>query len=114
MRHHDNGHAVLVEPPQKFHDFTGCFGVQVAGRLIGQQNRRFVYDGPGNGHPLFFTAGYLIGQPPGFVKQAHLSQRSFGHFQFFASGGFDNRQRQHDIFNNRQIGHQMKTLKYEP
>jgi len=36
---------------------------------------------------------------------------SFGHFPFFIPAGLYHCQGQHDIFHNRQIGHQMKALK---
>ena len=60
--HHDDRLASLVESPQQGHDLVGRHGIQVAGRLVGQDDVRVVDQGPGDGHPLAFPAGEL-GRP---------------------------------------------------
>ena len=40
MRHHDDGHAALVELTQNLHDPLRHLRVQVSGRLVSQQQGR--------------------------------------------------------------------------
>ena len=54
--YHDDGHPLLVESVEQLHDFPAGFGVEVAGGFIGQQNRRLVNDGAGDGNALIFSA----------------------------------------------------------
>lgn len=61
MGHHDDGLAFSMQFIKQLHDFPGCFGVQVAGGFIGQQNRWLTYQGPGNGYPLALATGQFIG-----------------------------------------------------
>lgn len=114
MGDHDDGHSTVVELPQQIHYFPAGPGIQVPCRFIGQQNRRLVYDGPGNGDPFFFTAGYLVWQTMALALETDGGQGGLGHQPLFFTGGFDDRQRQHDIFDYREVGHQMKALKNEP
>jgi len=50
----------LVEPGKNIHDLCAIPGIKVAGRLIGQDDRRFVNQSPGNSHSLHLAAGQLI------------------------------------------------------
>ena len=56
----------------KQRDHLGGRGaVEVPGRLVGQQQRRPMDDGPGDGHPLLLAAAELVRPVPGAVAQAH-------------------------------------------
>ena len=58
--------------------FRSGVRVEVAGRLVGQQDAGAVDQGPGDGHPLLLSAGKLAGmgvQPP---APPHLHQRLAG------------------------------------
>ena len=51
MGDHDNRLAeLLVESLHQIEDFVGAFGVEIARRLIGDQDVRISYDGAGNGN----------------------------------------------------------------
>jgi hypothetical protein len=58
VRHHERGPA-LHEPPQRLLDEDLALGVQRAGRLVEQQDRRVAQDRPGEGDPLALSAGQL-------------------------------------------------------
>jgi hypothetical protein len=59
---HD-GHALLgVQRLEQRHDLLAGAGVEVAGRLVGQQHLRVADQGAGDGHPLLLAAGQL-GRP---------------------------------------------------
>jgi hypothetical protein len=50
---HDHRRAVVpVEAPEDLHDLVAHLGVQVAGRLVGQEQLRTPHDRARDGHPL--------------------------------------------------------------
>ena len=51
----------LMKLSEDLHDFTTGVGIEVAGRLVGQQNRRFVHQRPRNRHTLLLTTGEFRG-----------------------------------------------------
>src|SRR5919199_1394131 len=61
---HHHGPSGLVEPVEDVEYMGGGGGVEVAGRLVGQDDRWTGGDGPGDGHPLLLAAGELRGQVP--------------------------------------------------
>ena len=56
--HHDGG-ALVVQGAQKFHHFLAVHGIQVAGRLVGQDQRLVADNRPGHGHALLLAARKL-------------------------------------------------------
>ena len=58
---HDGDPALGVEPFQDGHDLGAGAGVEVAGRLVGEQQRRVADERAGDGDPLLLTAGHLRG-----------------------------------------------------
>src|SRR5437660_12616406 len=59
MRDHDDGIALRMQAVHERHDLVASLGVQVAGGLIGQDDRRIVDESARNGHTLALTAGEL-------------------------------------------------------
>ena len=53
--------AVMFDVLEHLEDDLRVFGVQVAGRFVGQQNRGLVDDGPCQRHPLLLASGELGG-----------------------------------------------------
>jgi len=59
--HDDHGDAfVVVELPQRDHDFIGRSGIEVAGRFVRQEQRRLIDQGAGNGDTLLLATGHLL------------------------------------------------------
>ena len=55
---HDDRHILLcVQQPQKLHDLQRALGVQIARRLIGQNDLRIADQSPRDGDPLLLAAG---------------------------------------------------------
>ena len=52
---------LLVDLAEQLVDGVGVHGVQVAGRLVGQHERRAVHERAGDGHALLLPAGELVG-----------------------------------------------------
>ena len=60
------------EHPQNVH---AGVRVEVAGRLVGQDQRGLVHQRPGNGHALLLPARHLRRLVVGAVGQAHVPQQ---------------------------------------
>ena len=107
----------LAERPaklrQQVEDFVGGMGVQVAGGLVGHDERGVGDDGPGDAHTLLLAAGELaramihaVGEADQFQGREHLA----------APLGRRQRQQQQgqlDVFIGRQHGQQMVELEDE-
>src|SRR5512143_1647567 len=61
VRHEDNRDVgFLVQSNKEFHDLAAGLGVEIAGGFVRKDDRRIVYERPGNGNPLLLAAGELI------------------------------------------------------
>lgn len=67
---HD-GFALLLELFERVHHRIAGFGVQVAGRLVAENQRRVLYQRSGDGHALHLTTGEFIG----FAVEQFRTQR---------------------------------------
>ena len=54
------GVALLIEAFEKRHDLFAGFGIEVTGRLVGQDDRRIVDQGAGDGDALALPAGEFV------------------------------------------------------
>lgn len=80
VRHHDNGLAMVrVQRLQEVEDLVTRLAIQVAGRLVAQQQRGVGDDGAGNTDPLFLSAGELprivfrpLRQPDHRQRRGHM------------------------------------------
>ena len=75
---HHHGGAGAVDPVEQLHDAHRGGGVEVAGRLVGDQDHRPVDEGPGHRDALLLAARELVGQPVGLGVEAHLLE-GLGH-----------------------------------
>jgi hypothetical protein len=93
VRDQHDGDAVRVEFSEQAHDFLAGMAVEIAGRLIGQNQPWCVDQCAGNRHALLLAAGNPVGQgfgilaqpdpveqlarlrPPRFLVQAGINQR---------------------------------------
>jgi hypothetical protein len=71
---HDRGPGGVQLAQQTEYGLPGS-GVQVAGRLVRQQDRRFADHRPGHRHPLALTAGQLVREVVDAVAEADPFQR---------------------------------------
>src|SRR2546428_4343629 len=60
VRRHHHGRPTRVDLQQQLDDLPRGRRVQIAGRLIGEEDPWIVDKRPGDGHPLLFTAGQLV------------------------------------------------------
>src|SRR5262245_15920705 len=72
--HDDNGGAGPVDPVEHLHDPDGGVGIEVSGRLVGQQQRRVVDERTGDGETLLLAARKLVGEALDLVGEANEAQ----------------------------------------
>ena len=70
--HYDGAAVLLVELVKQVHDLDTHLGVQVTGRLIGEDDVGVTYDRTGDGHTLSLTTGKLRRKMAHTVAQADL------------------------------------------
>ena len=69
----DDGVAGLMKPLEQRHDLEAGLGLEVAGRLVGQQDRRVVHERARDGDALALSARQLVG-PMRMRESAPLSR----------------------------------------
>ena len=102
-----------VEGFENTQNFFARPGIQIAGGLVGQDQRGMGGDGPGDGRALLLPAGHLGGPVIHPFLQPHLPQAFHGHMPPFLAADAPVDQRQLHIFQRRQPGHQIEALKHE-
>jgi hypothetical protein len=111
--HKDEGliflfHEIKQQPDNGFPGLK----VEVARGFVGKKESWFAHKGPGNGDPLAFTAAQLAWKVVLAIFQPHIFKHLIGFFyDTILPQDF---QGQADIFPGRQMGHEMKGLKYNP
>src|SRR5574340_1698281 len=113
VRHDDHGLSELVDGgTQDRQHLTGRSGIQVPGRLVTEDALRSAGERTGTGHALLLSTGQLAGTVVESVAEAepgddrveplpvHLATRDV--------------QRQRDVLQRRQGGHQVERLEHEP
>ena len=114
MRDHDDGLAVLaVQLLQQAEHLLGGLAVEVAGRLVADQQRRVGDDRAGDRDALLLAAGQLAGLVRGAIGQAHQLQRDRGILAPLRGRQAGQQQRQLDVALRRQHRHQVVELEHE-
>src|SRR5208283_5742816 len=79
MGYNDHSYAMLcVEIGQYFDYFFARLGIEVAGGLVGQNQRWIFHDSPGDGDALAFAAGKLDRAMLHALAQPHCRQGCLG------------------------------------
>ncbi len=77
--HQDDRDALLhVQSLEDAHDLGAGLGIQVAGRLVGQDDARLVDQRPRDGDALLLPAGQLVGPMVDAVAQPYRLQGALG------------------------------------
>ena len=97
VRDHDDGVAGSMQPGKQFEDIVGGDRIQVAGRLIGQQQARARDQCAGHGDALALATGQLGRPVPDALLQADLFQGEPRPLDPFAARNAGIDQRQFDI-----------------
>ena len=93
-------------------------GVQIAQRLVQQENLRHFHQSPGNGHPLLLAAGKLAGLALQQALDLHQLRRLQSLFVHLLLGKFvlplPVFQGEPDVLQHRQMGIQGIVLEHQP
>ena len=84
---HQRGLARAVHVDQQVHDVPAVGAVEIAGRLVGQQDRRIVGQGACDGHALLLAARQLRRIVMPAIAQAHFVQQRVGPPRRIAAAG---------------------------
>ena len=71
--------GITVEVSQQFHDLERAFGIEIAGRLVGEQHVGMGHDRPRDRYALLLSAGKLAGRMIGPARQPDLVERCHRH-----------------------------------
>ena len=78
VRDQQDGLPIIVQPAQQLDHLMAALRVQRAGRLVGEQQRRLVGQGPGDGQPLALAAGQHARRGVGLVPDAQQVEQVAG------------------------------------
>ena len=96
---------------QKLHDPRGGIGIEIPGRLVGQEESRFVHQGASDSDPLLLPSAELVGKGVGAVRHAHHLQSSRHLVAYLLTPHSDHTQRECDILVDCLARQQSKVLK---
>ncbi|MOA15409.1 hypothetical protein D3C78_1355650 [compost metagenome] len=84
--------------------------IEIAGRLVGEQQERRVGDGAGNGDTLLFTAGEFGRTVFTAMPHAHIVEQRAGALASFSLGETGDELRHHHIFHRREFRQEVMEL----
>src|SRR5690606_6107537 len=113
VRHHADGRAFGVQLAEQIHDGRPVLRVEVACRLVGQQDRRRPANRTSHGHALLLTTRQLTGQV--FGPMGHLDALERGQHAILPLAGRHAAigQWQLDVLVDRQVADQVEALEDE-
>ena len=115
MSDHDDGDALVVELLKHAHHLDGGLAVEVAGRLVREEDLGVVGQGAGDGDALLLAAGKLVWMMAGAVAEAHQIECARGMFALFPGMNAVTvvKHRHFDVLQRRRARKQVETLKDE-
>jgi hypothetical protein len=106
--------ALLHDGLQQLKGALGIGCIEVAGRLVGQDDPRVVCQRARDSHTLLFTSGKMAAGSSQFVAQANRFQQAGGTFAHLAIGKLPKLAHgDHHIFLRGEVFHQKMELKNE-
>ena len=102
----------LLEAAEDRVDLVAGLGVELAGRLVGQDQDRLLDQRPGDRHPLLLAAGELIGAVIEAIAQADLGQQLDGPLPLLGRHAPGQERDQH-VLERRQVADQVERLEDE-
>src|SRR6516165_4456801 len=110
---HANCGAALMQLTEQMHDSFAVVRIEIASRLVREQNRRPAGERARDCDALLLAAGKLAWQMFCSMRHSHALQR-FSYERFAVTGtGTAIRERQFHVFKNCQIADQVETLEDE-
>jgi hypothetical protein len=109
-RHHDRWTARLVNAADQIEDHPAVFRIEIASRLVGEDQRGAMDDGAGDGDALHLAAGKLVREMCAAIAESDLLQH-LSHARFdLAARHVRQRQRKGDVLEDVQRGDEIEEL----
>ncbi len=109
---HDHGRAAGVDPREQLHDVDGRAGIQVSGRLIGEQHLRTVHQRASDRHALLLATGQLVGKPLLLAVETHEREHLGHRLLDEAARGAGDLQCEGDVLMDGLVGQETEVLKH--
>jgi hypothetical protein len=113
VRNDDEGAALLRELGEDAHDVAAGRGVEVSGRLVGEQDVGVHCERAGDRHPLHLTTGELGGFVFGSVRESHALEKLGGALAPLLGGDSAEEQRHLHVLEGRDLRKQVEVLEDE-
>ena len=110
---HDGDAVALIQFAEQRHDFLAGVGVEIAGRLVGQQQLGLVDQCACNGDALLLPAGYLVGTRARVLSETDFLQHLVGTRQAFGARRAAIDQRQGNVVFQARARQQVEPLEHE-
>ena len=109
-----DGGPGLVDPVEQLHDPDRGDRVEVAARLVGEQQRRVVDEGAGDRDALLLAAGELVGVAVELGREADEAQHLRHLLADLGAAGADHLQRVGDVVVDGAVGSSLKSWNTVP
>ena len=114
VRDHADRGAGLVQLLEQVHDGFAALRIEVARRLVGEQDERLAGDGAGDGDALLLAAGELARQMLRAMRHADALERRLDALLALGRAHAAVGERQLDVLEDGEIADQVEALKDEP
>lgn len=113
MRDENDGLPFLVETLEDIEDFASGFGIERAGRLVGENDGGISHDCPSNRHALLLASREFVRLVFGLVGESDAGERGERSFFTFRFPNSLVRERKHDLLERRKPWNEIVSLEYE-
>ena len=114
MRRHQDRHPARIGRTEQIHDLDRQHGIQVPGRLVGEQDERIMDQGAGDHRPLLFAPRQLRRQRRRPMLQADLREHPPDAPIALVPFDSDHLKRERDVFRHRRPWQQLEILENDP
>ena len=109
----DHRHADVVEALEELHDLEREVGIEIAGRLVGDEQRRLADDGAGDADALLLAGRELERAAALLAEESHLVERRAHPLVDLAPRHARDDERQGDVVGDRPIEEQLVILEHD-
>src|SRR5918994_5544028 len=103
----------MIKSLKQSHDLAAGDGIKISSRLVGENQRRLVYQRSSNSHPLLLAAGKLIGRMIKTLIETDQPEHFQGSLMPLFAGTAVVHHRQFNILQRAGARKQIKALKDE-
>ena len=110
---HQDGHAQFIDPQQELDDLPADYRIEVARRLVRDEEARVMDKGPGNRRSLLLAAGQLVGELVSLAREADHSQHAIDSGDDLLSRRAGDFERETDVVADGLVGQELEVLEHD-